>query len=65
MHPADTTGPFQNSRALTEIVRVHALTDTWNQYPLRPTYTHYSPNGATRIDRFYMTKELMTRKTGI
>jgi len=42
LHPADTTGPFQTSQALTEIVRGLALTDTWNQDPLRPTCTHHS-----------------------
>jgi hypothetical protein len=31
----------------------------------RPAYTHYSPTGSTRIDRFYMTQDLLLRKTGI
>ena len=52
MHPVDTTGPFLTSRALMEIVRGLALADTWTQDPLRPRYTHYSPNGASRIDLY-------------
>ena len=65
LQPADTTGPFTTSRALAELTRGLALTDTWNQNPSRPTYTHYSPNGATRIDRIYLTKADIGRKTGI
>ena len=33
--------------------------------PLRPKYTHHSPTGATRIDRIYISNELMARKAGI
>jgi len=40
------------------------LTDTWTLHPNRPAYTH-SSTGATRIDRIYMSRDLMTRKTGI
>ena len=65
MHPTDTTGHFQPSRALKEIVSEFALQDTWNQHPSRPTYTYHSSNGASKIDRFYMTTELQLRNTGI
>jgi hypothetical protein len=58
-------GPFATSRAQSEIVRGLALTDTWNQDPLGPTHTHYSPNGATRIDRIYLISAEVGRKTGI
>ena len=64
LHPTDTTGPFTTSRALSE-VRGLALSDAWSQDPQRPVYTHYSPNGATRIDRFYFTQDVLLRKTGI
>ena len=64
LQPVDTTGPFLTSRALMEIVRGLALADTWTQDPLRPRYTHYSPNGATRIDRIYTSHTLLERKTG-
>ena len=64
LHPVDTTGPFLTIRALMEIVRGLALGDTWTQDPLRPNYTHYSPNGAIRIDRIYTSHTLLVRKTG-
>ena len=65
LHPIDTTGLFTTSRALSEIVRGLALSDACSQDPQRPAYTHYSPSGPTRIDRFYVTKDLLVRKIGI
>jgi hypothetical protein len=65
LHPTDTTGPLSTSRALSEIVRGLALADKWTQDPLRPTYTHQSPTGATRIDRLYASTYLLARKIGI
>jgi hypothetical protein len=62
LQPADTTVPFTSSRALSEIVRGLAPSDAWSQDPQRPTFTHYSPSGATRIDRFYMTQHLLGLK---
>jgi hypothetical protein len=53
------------SRALEESIRGLALTDTWEQDPQRPVYTHYAPTGATRIDRIYLSKTDINRKTGI
>jgi hypothetical protein len=50
---------------LSEVVRGLALSDAWSQDPQRPAYTHFSPNGATRIYRFYITQDLLLRKTGI
>jgi hypothetical protein len=64
LQPADTTGQY-TSRALSEIVRGLNLTDTWQQDPQRPSFTHHSPSGSTRIDRFYANQEVMARKTGI
>ena len=65
LNPADTTGIFQTSRALSEIVSRLALVDTWTQDPLRPTYTHHHPTGATRLDRLYVSPDLVRRKSGI
>ena len=62
LQPADTTGPFTTSRALSEIIRGLALVDTWNQDPLRPTSTHHFPTGATRIDRFFCPKNYWCAK---
>jgi hypothetical protein len=64
LHPTDTTVPFTTSRVLTEVIRGLALSAAWNQDPQRPAYTHLSPTGATRIDRFYMTQDQLMRKIG-
>jgi len=65
LHPGDTTGQFQPSRALTEMIRGLELHDAWNQNPACPTYTYYSPHGATRLDRFYITSEIQHKKKRI
>jgi len=64
LHPLDSTGPIASSRTLEEIIRGLALTDTWSQDPQRPTFTHYSPTSATRIDRIYLSTADINRKTG-
>ena len=60
-----TTGHFRNSCALAYLVHRLALKDTWQQNPVKPTFTHYSPSGATRRDRLYMSQEMMAKKQGI
>ena len=40
LDPADTSGNFHTSRALTEMICGLHLTDTWKQDPTRPAYTH-------------------------
>ena len=55
LHPSDTNRHYRTSRALTEIIRGMALTDARTQSPVRPSYTHYTSNGAFRLDRFYVT----------
>jgi len=62
LHPGDTTGQFQTSRALTEMIRGLELLDAWNQNPAHPTHTYYSPHGATRLDRFYVTSKIQQKK---
>jgi exonuclease III len=61
----DTTGHLQNSHTLTEMVLGLELKDAWSQDLSRPTYTCYHSKGASRLDRFYLTEDLHTRKTGI
>jgi hypothetical protein len=61
----DIAGHFQNSRALTEMVRGLELKDAWSQDLARPTYTYYQSNVASSLDRLYLTDDLHTRKTGI
>ena len=65
LDPADTTGHFYTSRALTEMVRELHLKDTWKQDQNRPAYTHYSNTGASRIDRIYVSSDIATKITGI
>ena len=65
LSPLDSTGTYTASNALSNIVHGLRLKDTWNQEPARPVYTHYSPLGATRIDRFYISQDVLVRKTGI
>jgi endonuclease/exonuclease/phosphatase family metal-dependent hydrolase len=62
IEPVDSTGYFNYSRALTELVHGLALTDTWQGNVERKVYTHYSVSGATRIDRIYATRDLVARK---
>jgi exonuclease III len=54
---SNTTGHYNHSRALAELIHGFALKDTWQQNPTNPTYTHYSISGATRIDRIYTTQK--------
>ena len=63
--PVDTTGIFRNSRALANLIHGTHLRDTWTQNPINSTYTHHSPSGAKRIDRIYVSRELLQKKPGI
>jgi hypothetical protein len=65
LQSVDSTGPFTTSNAFAEIVRRIRLTDTWDQDPWHPTYTHYSATGASRIYRIYLSGADKDRKTGI
>jgi hypothetical protein len=65
LQPADTTGHFNTSRVLKEIVSGFAPQHPWEQNPSRPMYTYHSSHGATRLDRFYMSADLLQHKTGI
>jgi exonuclease III len=60
----DTTTTFQTSRALKELLCGLQFVDAWDQN-MSPTYTHYTPTGATRLDRIYITPILYQKKTGI
>jgi hypothetical protein len=64
LHPIDTTGPFQIIWAPSDIVQGLALIDTWCQAP-NDRHIHHSPTGANILDRIYMTRDLITRKSGI
>jgi exonuclease III len=62
---ADVTGQYIYIQALIELVKGFKMRDTWNQDPTRSTYTFYHPNGASRLDRIYLTPGLWQSKTGI
>jgi len=61
----DNTGHFNYSKALDRIIRGVELQDVWRANPLRTIFTHYSPMGASRIDRIYTTKEMSDKKIGV
>ena len=53
------------SKALDKLVRGLELTDVWaTTYP-RAIYTHYTPHGAARLDRLYVSPNLRNRKIGV
>ena len=61
LHPTDTTGHFEHSRALSEMIRGLELHDAWKQNP-PDLHTHTtSPHGATTLDRFYITSEIQQK----
>jgi hypothetical protein len=39
--------------------------EAWQRSLAQPGYTHYSSLGASRIDRLYITSDLLQRKRGI
>ena len=41
------------------------LFDVWEATQPRNVYTHYTPTGASRIDRIYVTENLIIRKQGV
>ena len=58
LHPGNTTGQFQPSRALTGMIHGLEIHDAWNQNPTS-LHTHITPpHGATRLDRLYITSEI-------
>jgi len=62
---SDTTGHYNHSRAVAELIHGFALKDTWKQNPTKPIYTHHSISGATRNYRIHTTQELLEKKLGI
>ena len=61
----DCTGNFNYSRALHALIRGLDLIDMWETAPERRIFTHYTRQGATRLDRIYATSNLRGRKCGI
>jgi endonuclease/exonuclease/phosphatase family metal-dependent hydrolase len=65
LHQKGSTGHFNCSRPLDRLVHGFELRGIWQADPPENGYTHYSPVGATKIDRIYTTKELSTKKVGV
>jgi len=61
----DCKGNSNYSRALHVLIRGLDLTDTRENAPDRRIFTHYTRQGATRLDRIYATSNLRGRKCGI
>jgi endonuclease/exonuclease/phosphatase family metal-dependent hydrolase len=64
-YQTDRTGYFNYSKVLDGIVRRFEPQHMCLADPLRSIFTHYSPIGASRIDRIYTTKELSDKKIGV
>jgi exonuclease III len=61
----DCTGTQQRSAALEKIIQCLGLTDAWSPQNNNEGYTHYTPFGASRIERINLRTGIMSRKTGI
>ena len=61
----DSTGNRPCSRALDRLVQGLHLTDAWDAQLHPQAFTHYTPTGAARIDRFYLTEDLYRNKQGV
>jgi exonuclease III len=60
---SDTTGHFNYSRSLAQLIQGLTLRDAWETNPAIHAYTHYSSTGATRTDRLYISHTLYGKKT--
>jgi exonuclease III len=58
----DTTRRGNYSRALDSLTKGLNLKDVWKTSHMRPTFTHYTPTGASRLDRIYVTENLRKKK---
>jgi hypothetical protein len=62
---ADCTGKVNFSRALQDLVRGCDLVDVLAAKPTRDVYTPYTRQGAMRIDRLYVTRNIRKSKRGV
>jgi len=56
--PNDYTGKPNLSKALLSLITGMVLYDIWEAEAQSPTYTHYTKDGATRLDRIYIYNKL-------
>jgi exonuclease III len=57
--PMDSTGQVQPITALANLLNGLGLHDIWKQNPSHQAYTHYLASGASRIDRMYLSRNIM------
>jgi hypothetical protein len=62
---SESTGNTNYSRALKSMTQCLGLHDAWDSTRNRTGYTHFTAHSASRIDRIYVTENIMKRKTGI
>jgi hypothetical protein len=60
----DCTGHFNFSRVLNALVKGFDLVDMWEATLERGVYTHYTRQGASRLDRIYVTRNLSQKMVG-
>jgi endonuclease/exonuclease/phosphatase family metal-dependent hydrolase len=63
-HKKDCTGTPNPSRSLANLITGVDLTDAWTTQQGRPSYTHFTPVGANRIDRIYITRNCFNVNRG-
>jgi len=61
----DCTGHRNSSRTLERLIQGLDLVDVWDATVYRQIYTHYTPTGAARLDRIYITEDLRQQKQGV
>jgi len=60
----DCTGLRTCNRALERLINGLRLKDAWDTETNPHVYTHYTTVGAARIDRIYMSEDLLLNKQG-
>jgi len=63
--PSEFTGSFNVSRALTRLVTGLDLVDVWDVNQGRMMYTHYTAQGASRLERICLSRQLLKSKHGV
>ena len=62
INPLDTTGTTPYSRTLASFINTSRLQDVWDINIAPRGFTHYTTHAASRLDRIYVTKQLLTHK---
>ena len=65
MTQEDTTGRTNPSKALEILIKGLDLIDTGNVKTTRQRFTHYTPQGAARLDRIYVSPKLRGQQQGL